>query len=113
MRVNVGKLNKRIQIQRPVRTADKDGFWTETYETVLTCWAQFSRQSGKELTQASADYAEVAARFMIRYTTVPIDRKMCVLYAGKRYAIQYVNDYADNHDLMEILAKLETTEAIV
>ena len=112
MRVNVGKLNKRIQIQKSVRVVDKDGFWTESYETVLACWAQFSRQSGKELTQADADYTEVTVRFLIRYTKAPIDRKMHVLYAGKRYAIQYINDYADAHDYMEILAKLETTEAI-
>ena len=108
MRVNAGKLNKRIQIQQLVKAEDADGFWAEQFDTVHTCWAQFSRLSGKEMSQADADYAEVNVRFLIRYTRVPIDRKMYVLYAEKRYAIQYINDYGDSHSYVEILAKLET-----
>lgn len=108
MRINAGKLNKRISIQRSVKTMDADGYWTEVYETVHACWAQFSRQSGKEVFQADADYAEIRARFLIRYTSTPIDQKMFVLYAGKRYAIEYLNDYGDSHDYIEIIAILET-----
>lgn len=49
------------------------------------------------------------ARFLIRYTSTAISRKMLVLYRGDRYEITYINDYGDSHEFMEIIAKLVTT----
>ena len=110
MRVNAGKLDKRITILRTIKNQDADGYWTETTEPVHACWAQFSRTSGKELAQNNADYTEILARFLIRYTSKPIDRKMIVEYAGDRYEIAYINDYGDQNDYMEIVAKRLTLE---
>ena len=39
MRVNAGKLDKRITILRTIKNQDADGYWTETAEPVHTCWA--------------------------------------------------------------------------
>lgn len=108
MRVNPGKLDKRITIVQPVKVRDADGYWTETDKPVHTCWAQFSRSSGKELAQNDADYAEITARFLIRYTSKELSRKMVVLYAGQRYEIQYLNNYGDQDQYVEIICKLLT-----
>ena len=69
----------------------------------------FSRTSGKEAARNDADYQEVIVRFLIRYTSTAISRKMLVLYCGDRYEITYINDYGDSHEFMEIIAKLVTT----
>ena len=111
MRLNPGKLNKRIQIVEIKRTQNANGYWTDPQDIpVHSCWAQFSRTSGKELQRNDADYSEVTARFLVRWTRKPISRKMVVLYGGDRYEIQYINNYGDSNDYMEILAKLLTLE---
>lgn len=110
MNVNPGDLNKRIRIQRFERVRDADGYYSEDWVTVHTVWAQFSRLSGTEASQRGADYARVQVRFLIR-AREDIDRKMAVLYRGERYEIEYLNDYGDRHEYLEILAGRSTQEA--
>ena len=109
MRLNPGKLKHRIQIVNVVRTQNENGYWTNPVdELVHSCWAQFSRTSGKDTRQADADYGETIVRFLIRWTGVQLSRKMVVLYRGDRYEIQYLNNYGDSNDYIEIIAKLLT-----
>lgn len=111
MRLNPGKLKHRIQIVSVTRTQNANGYWENPVDTpVHSCWAQFSRTSGKEMRQNDADYGEVTVRFLIRWTETPISRKMVVLYGGNRYEIQYVNNYADSNDFIEIIARQLTLE---
>lgn len=109
MRVNAGSLDKRISIVQEVKEQDPDGYWSIKDRVVHACWAGFSRTSGKEIARNDADYQEVIVRFLIRYTSTAISRKMLVLYRGDRYEITYINDYGDSHEFMEIIAKLVTT----
>lgn len=113
MNVDPGSLNKRISIVRKVKTADDDGHYSYSYETVHSCSARFTRKSAKEIYEANADFSETEVRFLIRYTSKSIDRKMLVLYAGKYYEIIYVNDYSDSRKYMELQAKLISTEATI
>lgn len=110
MRLNAGKLNKRIQIVSVEKQKDADGYWTESDKPVHSCWAQFSRTSGKEIRQNDADYAEISVRFLIRYTRTELSRKMVVLYRGDRYEIEYINNYGDSNDYIELIAKQLTLE---
>lgn len=110
MNVNPGKLDKSIQIQRFDRSTDSDGYYTESWSTVHTLWANFSRLSGAEAREHDADFARVQVRFLVRYRE-DIDRKMTVLYRGNRYEIEYLNDYGDRHEYLEILAWRLTQEA--
>ena len=107
MNVNPGELNRRIRIQQYVRTRDADGYYAEDWQTVCTLWAKFSRESGTELRERGADFAEIHVRFLIRFRE-GIDRKMAVLYRGDRYEIEYLNNYGDSGEYLEILAKLRT-----
>lgn len=111
MNVNPGELNKRIEIVQPERVYDSEGYYQETDVSVHSCWAKFSRTSGTEIFQAKADFTEVEARFLIRWVRKEINRKMQVLYSGKRYEIEYVNDYGDEQRYIEIWARLNTKEA--
>lgn len=110
MRLNAGKLNKRIQIVSVEKQKDADEYWIESDKPVHSCWAQFSRNSGKELAQNNADYAEITARFLIRYTRTELSRKMVVLYRDDRYEIEYINNYGDSNDYIELIAKRLTLE---
>ena len=42
---------------------------------------------------------------------MPIDRKMLVRYDGDDYDIIYVNDYANRHEFVELVAVRRTQEA--
>lgn len=110
MNVNPGELRKRISIISKTKTYDADGYYTHTETTVHSCWAKFSRTSGTELTKANSDFSEVKARFLIRYTSASIDRKMIVRYGGDDYEIVYINDYEDRHEYMEIWCTRLTQE---
>jgi SPP1 family predicted phage head-tail adaptor len=65
-------------------------------------WAKFTRTSGTETVKANADFGEIKARFLVRYSPTLIDRKMVVKYNGDIYNIVYVNDYEDGHEYIEI-----------
>lgn len=104
MYVDAGELNKRIKILRRTETVDTAGYPAPPTEpeVVHTCWAKFSQTSGTEKVKSNADFGEERVRFLIRYTPKKIDRKMFVLYRGSRYEIQYVNDYGDAHQYIEL-----------
>ena len=104
MNVNPGKLDKKIEIWTTANTTDADGFPAVTPSLFHSCAAQFSRTSGTEIIKSSADFSETKVRFLIRYTTKAITRKMTVKYAGNEYQIDYINDYEDKHQYIEIIA---------
>lgn len=110
MRVNAGKLNKRIQIIRFAADRDEDGYETRREIVVREPWAQVSQISGTELQKSGADMAEVKVRFLIRWSATPISRKMIVRYAGKDYQIEYLNGYGDTMEYMELWCSLKTLE---
>lgn len=111
MNVNPGELNKRIRIEQPAGGKDADGYDTEPANALVhACWAKFSRISGTELIKANGDFGRVNCRFLVRYTTKELSRKMIVQYGGDDYEIQYINDYEDSHEYLEIWCERTTLE---
>lgn len=110
MNINPGELNKRIQIYSKGTGKDADGYPVPTLTLVLSCWAKFSRTSGTETIKSGADFADTKVRFLIRHTSKTLSRKMIVRYAGKDYEIEYLNDYEDKHEYIEIWAAQVTTD---
>lgn len=109
MNVDPGKLDKRIQIQRPVDSFNANGYPERTWETAAEVWAQFSRESGAERAERDADLAELRGRFLIRYRP-GLSRRMTVLYRGDRWEIDDLNDYGDRHEYIEISVRRKTQE---
>lgn len=107
MNINPGELNKAISIYSKSATLDADGYPTGTPALVHSCYAKFSRTSGTEIIKANADFANVKVRFLIRYKS-GLTRKMIVKYGGDDYEIEYVNDYEDRHEYIEIFASRVT-----
>ncbi len=110
MEVNAGKLNKRIQIIQRTGIPKPNGYEISQEVVVHSCWAQFTQISGKESFRANADFGEEKVRFLIRYTRKPIDRKMFVRYRGGDYEIQYVNDYGNSHEYIELWCQWRSLE---
>ncbi|RDU22762.1 phage head closure protein [Anaerosacchariphilus polymeriproducens] len=110
MNVNAGELNKRIKIIKTTITQNPNGFEEVTKETVRECWAKFNRTSGTEMFKSNADFGEVKTRFLVRYSSVEITRKMLVEYAGKTYNIAYVNNYEDSNEYIEIWCDITEVE---
>ena len=105
MYVNPGELRKKIQIVADSGEKDEDGFPVGD-KIVHKCSAKYSRKTGTEKDGAGAEINEVAVRFLIRYTKKALHKNMKVLYAGKRYDIQDINDIQDEHRYMEIFCKV-------
>lgn len=109
MNVNPGDLRESIKIISNGAGTDADGYPTVTRTTFHECKAKFSRTSGTEAIKANADMSSVKARFLIRYTSKAITRKMLVEYNSLDYAIEYLNDYDDRHEYIEIVVSRVVT----
>ena len=110
MHVNAGELRHRIRIVRIDRVEDEDGYTVPQEKIVHACWAKVSYTSGTEMVKANADFGEVKARFLIRWTAAAIDRKMLVRHGGRDYEIQYINDYGRPREYLEIWGVWKSTE---
>lgn len=107
MNVNPGELNKKIQIIQKEEQEDEDGFPVLSDKVIRTCWARYSNTSGSEIIKAGTEFASAKARFLIRYSSVPINEDMFVRYQGKDYNIEYINPYGDSKEYMEIWTSLK------
>lgn len=102
---NAGKFNKRIQIVRVVTTKDKDGFPVKSDELVLEPWAEVKTTKGFTLIVNNTDFEKAFTNFTIRYPVTEINRDMIILFNGKRYTIQYLNNINEANVELEIQAK--------
>ncbi len=102
--MEIAKLNKRIKIlQIEDGDIDAEGFETGESEVLIwECWAQVSQTSGTELIKSGAEFSETKKRFLIRYTSVPLNTDMVLRYAGEDYNIVLINTYGDNHKYTEL-----------
>lgn len=104
--INAGKYNRRIQIAKPKVSRDAEGFPTTIDEPVLEAYASVRTTSGYTLVKSGTSFEAATTNFTIRYPLeTRIDRDMVVLFDGRRYEIQYLNnvDYANVE--LEIQAK--------
>lgn len=108
MELNAGKLNKRVEIIRVSTQKDPNGYTTETETVLRRPWAQFSRTSGTESLRSGADMGETRARFVLRAGGPAISRKDRVRYGGADYEVQYVNEYGDSGEYVELMTRLLT-----
>lgn len=91
--INAGKYNHRIQIVKPKVGHDAEGFPTTVDEPVLEAYASVRTTSGYTLIKSGTSFEAATTNFTIRYPpTTKIDRDMVVLFDGRRYEIQYLNN---------------------
>lgn len=105
MTINPGELNKKILIVDFVIEKDKDKFVSKKEEVVVRkAWAKVTRVSVSETMKAEREINLTRCRFLVRYSPIRITHLMFVLYAGIYYQIEYVNNYGDSNEYIEIMA---------
>lgn len=104
MNVNPGELNKKIKIVSFDTKKDNDGFKKKTEEIIRKPWAKVTRVSVNEVMKSLTEINLEKCRFLVRYTPTEITRDMFILYQGKYYQIEYVNNYGDSNEYIEIMA---------
>lgn len=105
MNVNPGELNKKIKIVLREGTKDKDGFKTLEDKVIREPYAKVTRTSGTEQMKAGTEMSIIKCRFLVRYSKKEITNDMFVLYKGIYYQIEYVNNYGDSNEYIEIVTE--------
>lgn len=107
MNINVGELNKRIEIINYSIEIDSNNNPFRLENTYYQCWSKVNNQSGSEILKSGADFSETKTRFLIRYTQKKIDKSMLIKFQGDYYDINYVNPYNFGKEYIEIYATLK------
>ena len=103
---NAAKYNHKIQIVQETLGKDSDGFDTVlSSRVVLEPYAEVKTTRGFTLIANGSDFEKAYTRFTIRYPISTITRDMIILYRGKRYEIQYLNNIDEANVELEIQAK--------
>ena len=104
--INAGKYKNRIQIVKPKVSHDAEGFPTTVDEPVLEAYASVRTTSGYTLIKSGTSFEAATTKFTIRYPpTTKIDRDMVILFDGRRYEIQYLNNVDYSNVELEIQAR--------
>lgn len=104
--INAGKYNHLIQIVKPKVSHDAEGFPTTVDEQILEAYASVRTMSGYTLIKSGTSFEAATTNFTIRYPLeTKIDRDMVVLFDGRRYEIQYLNNINYANAELEIQAK--------
>ena len=103
--INAGEYNRKIQIVKVTDTKDASGFPVKSQEVILTTWAKVKTTRGFTLIVNQSDFEKAYTNFTIRYPVTPIDRDMLILFRGKVYEIQYLNNINEACVELEIQAK--------
>ena len=103
--MNPGKYNKRITIYTERITEDSCGFNETAAITVIVTWASVKTTKGFTLIANNTDFEKAYTNFTIRFPKTEITRDMLILYNGKTYTIEYLNNVDEAGVELEIQAK--------
>lgn len=77
-----------------------------TQQIVLQPYAEVKTTRGMTLIANGTDFEKAYTRFVIRYPeTTEINRKMFVMFRGKKYSIEYINNVDDANIELELQCK--------
>lgn len=100
--MRAGNLRRRITIQQRQSGLDGDGQASETWADLLSCWADIQPLGGRELLLAKAAEASSTHRVTFRYRT-GIDARMRIVYQGRIFNINNLNDIDTRHEALEAM----------
>lgn len=104
--INAGDYNKLIYIYSVTRGKDAAGFPTNVETLVYTAHARVKTTRGFTLISGGTDFEKAYTNFTIRYPAqTVITREMILVYGGKRYTIEYLNNIDEAGVELEIQAK--------
>ena len=103
--IDAGKYKYRITIFKEYVEKDAGGFNETTQQIVLQPYAEVKTTRGMTLIANGTDFDKAYTRFVFRYPVTAINRKMFVLFRGKKYSIEYINNVDEAYIEMELQCK--------
>lgn len=103
--LNAGKYNHLIKIYKTEVVKDSEGFQSTVKTLVLTVHASVNTTRGYTLIQSDTDFEKAYTNFTIRYPRTAINRDMTVLFRGKEYTIEYLNNVNERCIELEMQCK--------
>ena len=103
--INAGKFNKQIEIYRTEVVKDAAGFQHTQNTLVLSPYANVKTTKGITLIRNNTDFEKALTNFTIRYPVTEINRDMLIVFRGKTYTIEYLNNVDEANVELEIQAK--------
>ena len=102
--MRIGKLRRRITIERVTETQDTDGAVLETWSTYATVQASIELISGREYFAAQSTQADVTHRIRIRYLS-GIVPKMRVSYNSRIFDILSVINVGERNRELQLMCR--------
>ena len=102
--MRIGKLRRRITIERVTETQDTDGAVLETWSTYATVQASIEPISGREYFAAQSTQADVTHRIRIRYLS-GIVPKMRVSYNSRIFDILSVINVGERNRELQLMCR--------
>jgi SPP1 family predicted phage head-tail adaptor len=103
MKLQIGKLDRRITLQRSTQGQGLHGEPIETWSDFATVWANAYSGSGREFSAARQVNAEVSMQFQIRYLD-GLTTTMRILFEGKFFDIDRFSEVG-RRERIDIFAK--------
>ena len=103
--INIGELNRRIEIQQEVATRGTSGQEILTWEQLACVWAKATYTltgSGEDVT-ANQVIVTTRTDFVIRYRS-GLDEKMRIVYNGSNYGILNIHEFQERNRFLMIQA---------
>ena len=102
---NAGKYKYKIQIVTEVETKDAYGCPVLAPQTVLNAYASVKTTRGYTLIKNNSDFEKAYTNFTIRFPKIEINREMKVVFRGKTYRIEYLNNIDEANVELELQCK--------
>ena len=103
--INAGKYKHKINIYSTEVITDASGFQTEAETLVLETKAEVKTTKGITIIRNDTDFEKAFTNFTIRYPKISINRDMIILFHGKRYTIEYLNNINEEGIELEMQCK--------
>jgi len=87
--MQLGSLNRPIQIEQPALTVDDNGQELITWSSIGTVWASMKYTSGMETTEADQRVARRVVKFTIRFND-HVDETCRIYYDSKYFYIEAI-----------------------
>ena len=103
--INAGKYRHKILIYSTTVATDSEGFQTVTKSLALQTYASVKTTKGMTLIKNGTDFEKAYTNFTIRYPVTAINRDMTVVFNGKEYTIEYLNNVDELNVELEMQCK--------
>lgn len=108
--MNIGFLDRRIQIQQQSTTVDAYGDRTGSWSTLHTVWAALDNKSASSSVIAEQEASINRVTWRVRYSTdmAAVTTNMRILYGSDVYNILAVTEHGRKHELHFVTEKVES-----